>query len=214
MLATRSTFEHRGNPTNRMCDGREPLHVRFFYWISTMAKPRQETQETAELVKRTFGYDPETGLLRRLGKVRGRSLNDPVGYPQKNSRSGKTYIRVRMRYGQYMAHRLIWVLVHGSWPAGELDHEDGDGTNNLLSNLREVTHLENQKNMKRSTRNASGHVGVVWLKDDRKWAARVYRGKETLCYGVFHTFEEAVIARKKAEVEHGFHENHGSDRPL
>jgi hypothetical protein len=197
-----------------MCDGREPLHVRFFYWVSVMAKPRQETQETAELVKKTFGYDPETGLLRRLSKVKGRSLNDPVGYAAKNVRSGKTYIMVRMKLKTYVAHRLIWVLVHGTWPAQELDHEDGDGTNNRITNLREATHAQNQKNKRRPAHNSSGHVGVVWIKDDKKWAARVYRGRETLCYGVYHTIEEAIAARKKAEAEHDFHENHGSDRPL
>lgn len=214
MLATRPTFEHRGNPINRMCDGREPLHVRFFYWMSVMAKPRQESQETAELVKKTFGYDPETGLLRRLGKVRGRSLNDPVGYASTNVRSGKTYIMVRMNYGTYVAHRLIWVLVHGTWPVSELDHEDGDGTNNRITNLREVTHVQNQKNMKRPSHNRSGHVGVTWIKRDQRWAARIYKGKKILCYGTYKTFEEAVEARKKAEIEHGFHRNHGSDRPL
>jgi len=197
-----------------MCDGREPLHVRFFYWMSTMAKPRQETQETAELVKKTFWYDPETGLLYRFKSVPKCKLEQPAGYPQKNCRSGKTYIRVRMNNGQYMAHRLAWVLVHGAWPAGELDHEDGDGTNNRLTNLREVTHGQNQKNMRRPSHNSSGYVGVVWLKDDKKWSARVYKGNKTICYGVYTDKQDAIAARKAAEAEHGFHQNHGSDRPL
>lgn len=197
-----------------MCDGREPLHIRFFYWTIVMAKPRVETQETAELVKQTFRYDPETGLLYRQRPVVGHTFGTPVGYPNKNCRSGKTYVIVRMNYGMYVAHRLIWVVVHGRWPVGELDHEDGDGTNNRLTNLREVTHVANQKNMKRMSNNTSGCTGVVWLKSRQMWEARIYKGKKIIGLGSYKRFEDAVAARKRGEVEHGFHPNHGSDRPL
>lgn len=179
-----------------------------------MVKPRVETQETAGLVKQTFRYDPETGLLYRQKPVQGSKFGSPVGSAVKNCRSGKTYVRVRMSYGHYLAHRLIWVLTYGVWPQSEIDHKDGDGTNNRLTNLRLVDHPTNQKNMKRPAHNTSGHVGVTWIKRDQRWAARIYKGKSIICCGTYVDFDDAVAARKRAEVEHGFHENHGSDRPL
>jgi len=181
-----------------------------------MAKHRVESEETAELVKQTFRYDPETGHLYRLKKVKGAKFGEPVGYANKNVRSGKTYILVRMNYGTYVAHRLIWVLVHGRWPGlnMDIDHEDGNGANNKLDNLREVTRVVNQKNQRRLSTNTSGCTGVTWVKRDRKWSARLYVGKRYIPCGNFDTYEEAVAARKAAEKEHGFHPNHGSDRPL
>lgn len=181
-----------------------------------MATHRVETAETTELVKQTFRYDPESGQLFRLRRVLGARFGEPVGYANKNSRTGKTYILVRMNYGTYVAHRLIWVLVQGRWPAPgmDIDHEDGDGTNNRWTNLREVTHVENQKNMKRLSNNTSGCTGVVWLKSRQLWEARIYEGKKIIRLGSYENFEDAVAARKRGEVEHGFHPNHGSDRPL
>ena len=39
-----------------MCDGREPLHVRFFYWMSMMRK-----QMTFDEANTVLNYDPGTG---------------------------------------------------------------------------------------------------------------------------------------------------------
>ena len=99
-------------------------------------------------------------------------------------------------------------------PPGEIDHIDGDGTNNRLDNLREVSHKNNQKNMKRLSNNTTGCTGVVWLKYRKMWEARIYVGKKIIGLGSYKNFEDAVSARKRGEAEHGFHPNHGSDRPL
>ena len=53
------------------------------------------------------------------------------------------HIRICIMRVKYLAHRLAWLYVTGSWPSQDIDHIDGDPTNNRFANLREVTHQEN-----------------------------------------------------------------------
>lgn len=46
----------------------------------------------------------------------------------------------------HYAHRVIWALHTGEWPENEIDHKDRNGFNNIISNLRDVTHIVNMSN--------------------------------------------------------------------
>jgi hypothetical protein len=68
---------------------------------------------------------------------------------------------VMLDYSNYKVHRIIYEMVVG--PCGEglvVDHFDRDAKNNLVGNLRLVTSEINSRNMKLSSRNSSGVVGV------------------------------------------------------
>ena len=54
----------------------------------------------------------------------------------------------------YKTHRVIWLIVYGVW-AEEIDHEDGNGLNNKLANLKCVSRIENQRNKRLSYKNNS-----------------------------------------------------------
>jgi hypothetical protein len=107
-----------------------------------------------------------------------------------------------------LAHRVIWKLVHGSEPP-EIDHVNGDPADNRLINLAPVSHAENMKNMKVRTDNKSGVVGVFWKKLENKWAAGIGVDGRNRHLGVFSDLNDAIAARKAAEVAYGFHPNHG-----
>lgn len=110
------------------------------------------------------------------------------------------------------AHRIIWAMAYNEWP-DELDHINGDRCDNRLSNLRPVTRQENCRNRAKSSRNSSGVVGVLWAPRHRKWAAHICPGNSrTKTIGYFNTIPEAAEARRLAEIELGFHPNHGRDR--
>jgi hypothetical protein len=88
-------------------------------------------------------------------------------------RSGNTkYIYIRINDKEYLAHRLIWLYVHGEWPV-QIDHEDGDGLNNKLKNLRNVSHKGNARNCRLGKNNKSGIMGVILNKKTNKWESRI-----------------------------------------
>jgi len=122
---------------------------------------------------------------------------DRAGY-----RRGKIYDR------DYFAHRVGFAIYHGFWPK-MVDHINGDRGDNRIANLRESDALANGRNMARSSRNASGVVGVTWCPLKGKWRARIKLCGKDFSLGNFDNFEDAVAARRGAEVAHGFDPLHG-----
>ena len=78
--------------------------------------------------------------------------------------------------------------------------------------MRDTSQLDNCKNQKLPINNKSGFVGVRWHEKKRRWVAAIKVNNGNKHLGSFKTFEEAVAVRKQANVEYGFHENHG--KPL
>lgn len=114
------------------------------------------------------------------------------------------YVQVKYSQKKYFVHRLIWEMHNGAIPDGmEIDHIDGDRSNNLVTNLRIVSRLENARNLKLNRGNKTGIPGV--MRANGKY--RVTIGAEYL--GYFESLPEAVAARKKAEKQRNYHANHG-----
>jgi hypothetical protein len=108
----------------------------------------------------------------------------------------------------YSAHHIIWCMEYGYWPK-QLDHVDGNPSNNRLANLREVDQKENRKNCKTPSNNTSGMQGVSWNSRNNNWTAQIKVNRVKHHLGCFKTKEEALVVRKRAEAEYGFHANHG-----
>jgi len=73
----------------------------------------------------------------------------------------------------YYAHRLAWLYMTGKWPNNQIDHIDGNRSNNSWHNLRDVSLNENRKNQRiRKTSTTKIH-GVNWMKSKSKWRARI-----------------------------------------
>lgn len=113
---------------------------------------------------------------------------------------------------RFQAHRAFWAIQYGEWPAGDIDHINGNRTDNRICNLRDVTHMENLRNSSIGVRNKSGVLGVYWGKDRNMWRAEISVDGERIKLGSFETLEDAVDARKEAEKFYGFHKNHGKPR--
>jgi len=90
------------------------------------------------------------------------------------SNAGHPYPRVTIDGERHYLHRLAWLYMKGQWPNEEIDHRDGDKTNARWKNLRAATSLINKQNARRPrSDNKSGHLGVSWDSERKKWTARI-----------------------------------------
>lgn len=106
------------------------------------------------------------------------------------------------------AHRAIWTLVHSEWP-NEIDHINGNRSDNRLENLRNVTRLENSRNASIPSNNTSGVIGVSWNRQAQKWHTYINDGAGRVHLGLFCNLDEAVTARRNAEEALGYSQTHG-----
>ncbi|MBA4754598.1 MAG: HNH endonuclease [Sphingobium sp.] len=157
-----------------------------------------------EALRSLFDYDNESGCLSyRLrdnprfnkawaGKIAGHMTN-------------RGYVQIYLDGRKIWAHRAIWKMFHGYDPR-EIDHINGNKSDNRLSNLREVDRTQNNINIKRRTKNSSGVTGVHWSKVASKWVAQIIVDKKTKYLGQFPTKLEAIAARRGAERALGYHD--------
>jgi hypothetical protein len=169
----------------------------------------RETEEVAAEARRLFFYHAETGLILRRCYWMGKNVGEEAG-TQRTDADGMTYRSVSIKYKIFMSHRVAWLLHYGRWPAMQIDHKDGDGLNNRIGNLSEVTNKQNAMNQKLNAKNSSGVTGVRWHKLAKKWTARIVQDQREIYLGLFESFEDAVRARKDAESKYGFSDRHGT----
>lgn len=181
---------------------------------------------TQEILKEIIHYDPDTGVFtwrRRAkkwfkddGKWKGwntKFAGKEAGSVRKTC-DGKGYVLISIFHIRYQAHRLAYLYMTGEFPQNQTDHIDGCGTNNIWVNLRDVTNSENSKNMRLRSDSPSGFTGVRWYKYYKKWNARISVNNKQIHLGYFSLLEDAIKARKEANIKYGFHPNHGQKRPL
>lgn len=120
------------------------------------------------------------------------------------------YVRARVGGIKVKLHRvLLGLTTEDSWV---VDHINGSGLDNRRFNIRKVTHADNMKNLHINCNNISGATGVHWYTPYGKWVASIRVNNKNKHLGYFHVKEDAIQARKEAEVLLGFHENHGKER--
>ena len=136
-------------------------------------------------------YEPDTGLFYwRKSRGRGHKTTNILA----GTKHSSGYIYIRHRPKNYTAHRLAWYYITGHWPQDQIDHINGDRTDNRFCNLRPATRTQNMRNIKRKRTNKSGLKGVSWSKECRKWRACIVAGGQSLHLGLFLSKEDAHAA--------------------
>jgi hypothetical protein len=108
-------------------------------------------------------------------------------------RAGRINVLGRAQIGykksQLFVHRLVWLFETGAWPAGMIDHIDGNPLNNKFFNLRESNHSLNGQNQ-RAWRNGK-LLGTSWHKGKGKYIAAIKLQGKRVHLGYFETEELA-----------------------
>ena len=113
------------------------------------------------------------------------------------------YRRVNLFGAPYLTHRIVFAMVHGYCP-DEVDHINGDPSDNRPENLRPATRSQQNMNRAKQNNNTSGHKGVYWFKPGKYWASRIKVGGRYVCLGYFRDIEQAAAAYQAgAEKYHG-----------
>ena len=156
---------------------------------------------TAEHLQTILRYNPETGdlvwLPRTSRRFNARFAGKSAGYVD-----AWGYTCIRFRDQMHKAHRVAWVITTGAWPVNQIDHINGNKSDNQWINLREATQSQNSCNVAPRSNNKTGITGVSWDNDRGKWFASICFDGRGLNLGRYDTVEEAISARSVAQIKH------------
>lgn len=152
---------------------------------------------TVERLREVLHYEPETrvftwlkdtGYKRLVGRIAGFRV--------------KEYLECAIDCHSYKAHRLAWLYCHGVWPKADIDHINGNKTDNRISNLREATRSQNMMAAPKKNKNSKIRRGVRRCSQIKKFSAYITLNKKQITLGYFETISAACAAREAAEKKY------------
>ena len=158
---------------------------------------------TQERLKEMFDYREDGNLIRKhsIGG-NGNKAGRAIGTKPKMTRNSR-YSATKIGGEHWCVHKLIYLYHHGYVP-NQLDHINGDTSDNRIENLREANSSENMRNRGIFSNNKSGHKGVSWSKSHGKWYAYVNINNSRKHLGYYDDIEiAALLASEVRDLHHG-----------
>lgn len=149
-------------------------------------------------LKDYLDYNPENGLFKWLKRTSNRvKVGDEAGVITKLG-----YRSVSLLGEKIYCHRLAWIFCYGEVPEC-IDHINGNKLDNRISNLRNTTKADNNKNQHFSRRGL--HLGVSEYKtvSGVKFRATITENGKYKHIGSFDSAEDAARAYMEYRKERG-----------
>lgn len=157
--------------------------------MTTGQKLRIPNKEALAYIDGYMDYEPETGKLWKFYPT----LQEFKLISGVNSNG---YVRVYIKYKEYLGHHVAWYLYYGKWPIMELDHKNRVKNDNFIDNLREATDIQQTANLS----SQSKYGRCIWYhKRISKYEVCIRTNGKRNYLGIFESVQEAVNARDKAE---------------
>ena len=145
------------------------------------------------LIEDQLTYNPDTGLFKWLEDNHRKKKGWFSG-----TDLGNGYLVIKINNKVVRTHRLAWYLMNGAWPKQQIDHIDGNNSNNKLSNLRDVSPAENSQNRRKVRPDSkTGVLGVSYRRE--RYVANIKINGERKCLGTFDTPEQSHQAYLEAK---------------
>lgn len=152
-----------------------------------------------------LSYDASTGDLRlKIDKLRTKAGEIAT------TQGGRGYLKCEWKGEKQYAHRLAWLLHYGWWPDRNIDHINGNKSDNRIANLRLCDHQQNGRNRPEPGHNTSGVKGVWFRSRSKLWCAEIMVNRKKIYIGSFADKYDATIARKQAERKYFGEFRHGA----
>lgn len=149
---------------------------------------------TIDHVRRILAYNRTTGHLTWKTHRGGKA----VAGARAGSIDGEGRRQISLCGRVFREHRVIWFHVTGRWPKDEIDHKNGNTSENRWRNLREATSTINKEN--RRAPNKNNQIAVLGVgKGGSKYRARIMVNRREINLGRFSTKEAAHDAYVKAK---------------
>lgn len=153
-----------------------------------------------EELKRLLAYDPVTGSFTwRVSQSNAVKIGTEAG----SKIRGGILISCKNLGGKYLAHRLAWAYMTGSFPppGHVIDHRDRNQYNNAFANLRICTQQQNTWNQGLKSTNKTGVKGVSVLRSG-KFRATIRTSEGWKNLGNFPDLESAAKVVREARAEY------------
>ena len=147
--------------------------------------------DLSKLALKTYNYCHLTGIFnfkKTINKIA-------------NTKDKKGYIRISFNGKTILAHRLAWFMHYGEWPKNQIDHIDGNKSNNSIKNLRDVSCALNAQNKyKANKQNKLNILNIRKRYDNHQYQVRITCFKKEFYIGQYNSLADSILARDIARM--------------